>query len=109
MSKRASVLDLMQSNVPGIAWPPIVREPVAGLATMLAVLDRTQWMKRRDLVEAQYRQLHVLAAHLGTDRYLEAIRPEPVRCRPDTRRSGQRGRPSPPAGSSAARSADSRC
>ena len=67
MSKRASVLDLMQSNVPGIAWPPIVREPVAGLATMLAVLDRTQWMKRRDLVEAQYRQLHVLAAHLARE------------------------------------------
>ena len=67
MSKRASVLDQMVSNVPGIAWPPIMREPVAGLASMLAVLDRTQWMKRRDLVEAQYRQLLVLATHLARE------------------------------------------
>ena len=86
MSKRASVLDLMLSNVPGIAWPPIVREPVAGLATMLAVLDRTQWMKRRDLVEAQYRQLVVLATHLA--RQSKQFAPAPARCRADARRSG---------------------
>jgi phenylacetate-CoA ligase len=65
MSKRASLLDFMQGNTQGIVWPPIVREPVAGLAAMLAVLDRTQWMKRRDLVVQQYRQLVVLAEHLA--------------------------------------------
>jgi phenylacetate-CoA ligase len=65
MIKRASVMDLLRGNIPGIAWPPVTREPLAGLVALLAVLDRTQWMKRRDLVAQQYRQLEIVAGHLA--------------------------------------------
>src|SRR5512135_2465473 len=64
MSKRNSVLDQMHGNMPGISWPVMNREPVAGLAALLAVMDRTQWMKRRDIAARQFEQLVILARHL---------------------------------------------
>jgi phenylacetate-CoA ligase len=64
MSKRNSVLDQMHGNMPGISWPVMNREPVASLAALLAVMDRTQWMKRRDIVARQFEQLALLAKHL---------------------------------------------
>ncbi len=65
MSKGPSVLDLMHGNVAGIGWPLVTREPLAGLAALLGVLDRTQWMKRRDIIARQYAQLASLAVHLA--------------------------------------------
>ena len=66
-TKRTSMLDLMQGNMRRIAWPPIVRGEPAELAAMLALLDRTQWMKRRELIAQQYRQLAILVDHLGRE------------------------------------------
>src|SRR5258706_11952324 len=66
MSKSTSVFDLMRGNIPGIAWPLMAREPVTGLAALLGVIDRTQWMKRRDILARQYSQLVILATHLAT-------------------------------------------
>jgi phenylacetate-CoA ligase len=64
MNKSESVFDLMRGNVVGVGWPLVTREPIAGLTALLGVLDRTQWMKRRDIIARQYAQLAVLAAHL---------------------------------------------
>jgi phenylacetate-CoA ligase len=67
MSKRTSLLDQMQGNMRRIAWPPIVRGEAAELAAMLALFDRTQWMKRRELIAQQYGQLAILAEHLARE------------------------------------------
>jgi phenylacetate-CoA ligase len=66
MSKTASVFDMMRGNIPGIGWPLMAREPVSGLAALLGVIDRTQWMKRRDILARQFTQLVILATHLAT-------------------------------------------
>src|SRR5262249_23131351 len=66
-TKRTSMLDLMQGNMRRIAWPPIVRGEAAELAAMLALFDRTQWMKRRELIAQQYGQLAILVEHLARE------------------------------------------
>ena len=65
MTKGSAILDQMRSNVAGISWPVITRDALAGFAALLGVIDRTQWMKRRDIVTRQYAQLGALATHLA--------------------------------------------
>jgi phenylacetate-CoA ligase len=67
MREGGSVLDLIRSNVAGVAWPPISRGPQAGLAALLGVIDKTQWMTERDLIARQYHQLSILAPHLAAE------------------------------------------
>jgi phenylacetate-CoA ligase len=60
-------MNLLRGNVAGIDWPPVLRQPLAGMAALLGVLETTQWMTRHELVAHQYRQLAILAAHLALE------------------------------------------
>ncbi len=67
MRQGASLMDLMRSNVAGVAWPPLSRGSLAELAALLGVIDKTQWMTERDLTARQYNQLSILAPHLAAE------------------------------------------
>ena len=65
MNTRPSVLEVIRGNVEGVDWPLVVRAPVAALAGLLGVLDTTQWMSQRDIIQRQYAQLVTLTTHLA--------------------------------------------
>lgn len=54
----------MRSDVPGIAWPPLLDGTAAMLAALLRQLDHTQWLAAETIAELQREQLGLLAAYL---------------------------------------------
>ncbi len=53
----------LQTDVPGIAWPPIPSRRSAALLGMLYQLDRSQWLSPHQLRQAQFGQLVHLLRH----------------------------------------------
>lgn len=56
-------LPAMRGNVQGIAWPPLVSGPCAGLVALLHQLEASQWQSAEETVRQQYRQLGLLAEY----------------------------------------------
>ena len=52
-----------ESQVDGVAWPPLDASFPDGLSGLLKQLEQTQWLPREALEAAQRRQLAVLLAH----------------------------------------------
>ncbi len=53
----------VQTEVPGILWPPIPDRRSAALMAMLFQLDRSQWLTPEELLTAQFQQLDLLVRH----------------------------------------------
>jgi phenylacetate-CoA ligase len=63
MTRRLRPIDVIASDVPGIAWPPIARGPRAELLALTGALDRSQWFAPDVIARGQFRQLGALTAH----------------------------------------------
>ncbi len=55
----------MRSDVPGIAWPPLLEGTGAVLAALLREFDETQWLPPEALADLQREQLEGLAGYLN--------------------------------------------
>jgi len=62
-SKYPDAADLMRGNVSGIAWPAVCMASGAALASLCAVLEKTQWMSAAEIRRRQFAQLAELAKH----------------------------------------------
>jgi phenylacetate-CoA ligase len=63
MTAQEALIDRIRSGVPGIVWPPVAVGPLAALAALAGLLERTQWLPAAEIESLQYRQLPLLAAH----------------------------------------------
>lgn len=68
----------MRSDVPGIAWPPLLDGTGALLAALLRQLDQTQWLAAETIADLQREQLGLLAAYLRDHSPFFAARLEAV-------------------------------
>ena len=53
----------IQSNIEGIAWPPVLAGAGASLLATLQYLEESQWLPYAQVVQRQYKQLGNLAEH----------------------------------------------
>lgn len=60
------LIDGLQSDVSGVAWPPVASDRRATLAALTQQLDRSQWHAPEVIAQGQRRQLVALARHAST-------------------------------------------
>ncbi len=63
LQQRLRLIDAIQSDIGGMAWPPVASDRRASLAALVHQLDRSQWHAPELLARGQRLQLVALARH----------------------------------------------
>jgi len=63
MGKQQEFPFRLRSNVAEVVWPRLLRGPPAAIINLLREIEDTQWLASEEIVQAQHRQLVVLARH----------------------------------------------
>ncbi len=63
MERNSSYLQNIESNIKGVAWPPLLSGSAATLSVILRQLEESQWWKPEEILAKQMRQLALLSNH----------------------------------------------
>ncbi len=63
MGERQEFPFRLRSNVAEVVWPRLLRGPAAAIINLLREIEGAQWLASEEIVQAQHRQLVVLARH----------------------------------------------